>query len=99
MRTRYLKQGPCLTEVTYSGMIDETSISHSSTVSIARTDDVVCGTYRLRMKVDKPVDFSRFVIFQIGADTYISTREKKIAIGYGNGLIKEWNAPMGWQCL
>ena len=95
MRTQYHKQGPCLTEVTYSGQIHNTGISHSATVSIARTDDVVCGTYRVRMDVTKPVDFSRFVIFQIGADTYISTREKKYAAGYGNGLIKEWDAQWG----
>jgi hypothetical protein len=47
------------------------------------------------MNVTEPVDFSRFVIFQIGADSYLSTREKKFAVGYGNGVIKEWDAQWG----
>ena len=42
-------------------------ITHSETVSLARTDDLTRGSYRLRLDVQKPADFSRFVLFQIGA--------------------------------
>lgn len=94
MRPVYHKTGPGLTEVSYSGEIARTGIQHQTTVSLARRDDLVCGTYRIRMDVTKPVDFSRFVIFQIGADTYASARDRKMAIGNESGLIKEW--PTQW---
>ena len=69
LRTIYQRQGPCLTEVSFTGNVG-TGITHSSAVSLARTDDIVRGVYQLRMDVNEATDFSRFVIFQIGADTY-----------------------------
>ncbi|MDF1811096.1 MAG: hypothetical protein P1V20_02750 [Verrucomicrobiales bacterium] len=95
VRIREHRQGPCLTEVTYSGEINHTGIFHHSTVSLARSDDMVCGTYQLQLNVTKPVEFSRFVLFQIGADTYLSTREKKFAVGNEKGLITEWDTEWG----
>ena len=94
MRTTYHRQGPCLTEVTYAGRIGA-GITHATTVSLARTDDIVRGVYRLRLDVNKATDFSRFVIFQIGADTYNSTRERKMALGNESGLVKEWDTQWG----
>ena len=93
MRTAYERYGPCLTEVTYAGRIGD-GIERSATVSLARSDDIVRGTYRLRLDVKKPVDFSRFVIFQIGADSYSYTGERKMALGNETGLIREW--PTRW---
>lgn len=95
MRPTRLRQGPCLTEVTYSGQVGQTGIDQSSTVSIARTDDITRGTYRLRMDVNQLTEFSRFVIFQIGADTYNSSIEKKMAIGDETGVIREWDTQWG----
>ncbi|MEP4078344.1 LamG domain-containing protein [Haloferula sp.] len=94
MKTTNLRQGPCLTEINYAGRIGK-GITHSSTVSLARTDDIVRGTYKVRLDVQKPSDFSRFVVFQIGADTYNFTRERKMALGNENGLIREWNTQWG----
>jgi len=94
MRTAYLRQGPCLTEVTYAGRIGS-GIRHRATVSLARTDDVVRGTYRLRMDVTDPMDFSRFVIFQIGSDSYSYTGERKMALGNETGLTREWSTQWG----
>ena len=95
MRTVYHKQGPCLTEVTYSGRMG-VGIEHSETVSIARTDDLVRGVYRLHLAVKQPVDFSRFAIFQVGADTYNYTGERKMAVGDADsGLVKEWATQWG----
>lgn len=94
MQTSYLRQGPCLTEVTYAGNIGD-SIDHSLTVSLARTDDLVRVCYRIRMEVKDPVDFSRLVLFQIGADTYSSTGERKMAIGNEHGVLKEWDTQWG----
>lgn len=94
MRTTYHKYGPCLTEVTYAGKVTD-AIKHQMTVSLGRTDDLVRGIYRIRMDVEKPIDFSRFVIFQIGSDTYNFTTERKIALGNTEGLSKEWATQWG----
>lgn len=94
MHTAYERHGPCLTEVTYAGRIGK-SLEHSATVSLARTDDVVRGTYRLRLDVKQPVAFSRFVIFQVGADTYSYTGERKMAVGDETGLVREWAMQWG----
>ncbi len=94
MRTAYLSQGPCLTEVTYAGRIGS-GIRHHATVSLGRTDDIVRGTYRIRLDVSAPTPFSRFVIFQAGADTYSYTSERKLAHGNETGLIREWDATWG----
>lgn len=93
MKTAFTKQGPCLTEVTYAGRTGN-GMEHAATVSLARTDDLVRGNYRLRLDVTQPVDFSRFVLFQIGADTYSYTAERKMALGHETGLAKEW--PTQW---
>lgn len=94
MQTTYHSYGPCLTNVEFSGKIGE-GIRHSQKVSLARTDDIVRGVYHLRMDVTEPMDFSRFVVFQVGADTYNFTREKKFALGNESGLHMEWDARWG----
>lgn len=94
MRTTYHKQGPCLTEVTYAGRIGK-GLTHSTTVSLARTDDIVRAVYRVRLDAQQATDFFRFVLFQIGADTYTSTSERKMALGNETGLLKEWNTQWG----
>ena len=94
MKAPNLRPGPCLTEVEYAGRLGD-GITHSSTVSLARTDDIVRGIYRLRLDVQKPIDFSRFVVFQVGADTYNFTRELKMALGDESGILKEWKTQWG----
>lgn len=94
MKAEYVRPGPCLTEVTYAGQLGS-GIDHAETVSLSRTDDIVRGTYRVRMDVRESLDFSRFVIFQIGADTYDYARAKKIALGNAAGLAREWEAQWG----
>ena len=94
MRTDYQKHGPCLTEVTYEGKLGD-GIKHSATVSLGRTDDLVRGTYRIRLDVEKATEFSRFVIFQVGCDTYNYNSEQEFAVGNRAGLTKEWPAQWG----
>jgi hypothetical protein len=89
MQATYHRYGPCLTEVTYAGRVGS-GIQHSETMSLGRTDDIVRGTCRLRLDVTEPIEFSRFVIFQVGADTYNHTRETKFALGNEEGLVEEW---------
>lgn len=94
MRTAYERQGPCLTEVTYAGRVG-TGLVHSAPMSLARTDDIVRGLYRLRLDVRQPIELSRLVIFQIGADTYSYTGERKMALGNESGLVREWATQWG----
>lgn len=95
MRTRYLRQCPDLTEVTYAGQSADGSFDHQATVSLWRTNDLTRGVDRLRMDVRKAMDFSRFVVFQVGADTYNYTGERKMAVGNETGLVKEWATQWG----
>lgn len=94
MRSAYHRQGPCLTEVTHAGRLCP-GVEQSMTVSLARSDDLVRGVYRIRLDVNQPTEFSRFVVFQIGADTYSYTGERKFAVGDESGLIKEWETQWG----
>jgi hypothetical protein len=94
IRATHHRSGPCLSEVTYTGAIGQ-AIHHATTVSLARTDDVVRGTYHIRMDVTEPADFSRFVVFQIGADTYSYSGERKMAVGNETGLRREWDTQWG----
>lgn len=94
MRTVYHRQGPCLTEVSYAGTTGPGMV-HSATVSLARGDDLVRGIYRLRLDVRQPVPFSRLALFQIGADSYSYTGERKMAVGNETGLVREWNTTWG----
>ncbi|MGD7654259.1 MAG: hypothetical protein ACQCXQ_13655 [Verrucomicrobiales bacterium] len=94
MKASTWSHGPCFTEATYGGRVGD-GVSHSISVSLGRTDDIVRGLYQIRMEVSKPVDFSRFVIFQMGADTYNSSKELKMAVGDENGLIREWDTEWG----
>jgi len=94
VHTTYQRYGPCLTEVTFEGNVGA-GITHSNTFNLARTDDVVRGTYRIRLDVSKPMNFSRLVLFQIGADTYSYTSERKMALGNVDGLIRQWSTQPG----
>jgi hypothetical protein len=95
MRSAYRRYGPVLTEVTHAGMLGAAQLRHRETVSIYRSDDVVRGVYRIRLDADEATDFSRLVLFQIGADSYSYTHERRLAVGDATGLTREWDAQWG----
>lgn len=95
MRSAYRRYGPVLTEVTHAGMLGAVGVRHRETVSIYRSDDIVRGVYRIRLDADEAVEFSRLVLFQIGADSYSYTHERKLAFGDAGGLTREWDAQWG----
>lgn len=95
MKTAYLRQGPCLTEVVYAGTLADGAATHHVTTHLYRTDDVARCMYQVRLDVHDPIAFSRFVILQIGADTYGYTRERQMAIGHAAGLVREWKTQWG----
>lgn len=94
MKTTFHRYGPCLTEVTNGGQLTD-AITHAETINLARSDDLLRVTYQLKMQVNEATDFSRLAIFQVGADTYNFTRERKMAIGNATGLIKQWKTTWG----
>jgi len=93
MRTSYQRQGPCLTEVTYAGRTG--GLAHQTTVQLWRGDDLTRCLYRVALTVRERVPFSRLVLFQIGADTYSYTSERKMACGNAAGLTREWATQWG----
>lgn len=95
MKTAYLRQGPVLTEVVYAGNTAAGRLEHQATVSLYRSDDLLRGVYRLRLDVKQAVEFPRFVIFQVGADTYSYTGERRMALGNEQGLTREWETRWG----
>jgi hypothetical protein len=95
MKTRHIRNGPCLTEVTYAGVSRDGKIDLQYTVSIYRTDDITRGLYRFRYDVKENVDFSRLIFFQCGGDDYSYTNERKFAVGNEEGLINEWQTQWG----
>ncbi|MCC7495034.1 MAG: LamG domain-containing protein [Fimbriimonadaceae bacterium] len=95
MRTTYHRVGPCLTEVTYAGESADGALRHRATVMLARSDDLVRGTYHLRLEVTARLPFARFVIAQVGADSYSYTGERQMAVGNATGLLREWATQWG----
>ena len=89
VRPSYQRQGPCLTEVTYSSQV-ASSLDSRATVSLARSDDLVRGIYKLDLQVREALDFSRAVLFQLGSDHYNYNREAHIAVGDTNALRSHW---------
>jgi hypothetical protein len=97
MKTAYHRYGPVLTEVTYAGLTAGGRVRHCETVSLYRTDDLTRGLYRVRMEVLEPVRFSRFVVFQVGADSYSYTGERQMAVGNADGMVAEWATQWGGE--
>jgi len=89
VQTKMYRQGPCLTEVEFRGELQE-GVDYSVMTSVSRSDDLVRGIYRIRLDVSEGFDFSRFVFFQVGADRYNFTREKRFVLGDVSGKIGEY---------
>lgn len=94
MRAAYLSQGPSFTHVVYSGRLGE-GITHRADVHLARSSDISKASYRVRMQVDRRTEFSRLALFQVGADGYNHSRDRKLAVGDASGLVRESVATPG----
>ncbi len=94
MRAAYLSQGPSFTHVAYAGRLGE-GITHRTDVHLARSADIAKAGYRVRMDVARRTDFSRLALFQVGADTYNHSRDRRLAVGDATGLLREWAATPG----
>ncbi|NME68720.1 hypothetical protein [Flammeovirga aprica] len=89
IKTRHKRLSPNMTEVVYAGVTEGGEASYELMTSIYRTDDYNRGTYTLKIKVDKPLQFSRLALVQVGSETYAYSTEKMFAYGNEKGLIKE----------
>jgi hypothetical protein len=93
MKTAYVAQCPCLTEVTYAGTTPDGAIDAQITVSTPRTDDYVRAFHRFRYDVRKAVGFSRLAFYQLGADHYNDAPVREMARGNAAGMIDAWQPP------
>ncbi len=89
IKSRYKRYGPNMTEVIYSGELDGGYADVEISTSVARSDDYVRGTYKIRFEVKRDFEFSQLALFQLGAEGYSVTHSKKFAVGDERGLIEE----------
>ncbi len=92
-RSDYRSQGPCLTDVRY---VEETAggeIRARMALAIARSDDYLRAFHRVRYDVTRPIRWQRLGFFQLGADYYNATPERRVAVGDLRGLRQEWTPP------
>lgn len=95
IKTQYKRYCPNLTEVVFAGTTENNEANYELTTSIYRSADYVRGVYKIKLKVHKPMSFSRLAIAQIGSQSYSYTGEKKMAFGDEHGLIEEWETQWG----
>lgn len=95
IRTQYKRYCPNITEVTYTGTMDDNSMDFEYTTSVERSDDITRGIYKIKLNVLKNTEFKDFVIFQAAAATYHQTKGSTLAWGNNSGLITEWKASIG----
>ena len=92
-RADYRAQGPCRTEVGYREETSGGEMQARMDVSLLRSDDYVRGCFRLRYDVTRRVKWQRLAFFQLGADFYNDSPERRVAIGDINGMREEWAPP------
>eukprot|EP00750_Incisomonas_marina_P025130 INCI5328.3.p1 GENE.INCI5328.3~~INCI5328.3.p1 ORF type:complete len:580 (+),score=114.08 INCI5328.3:2180-3919(+) len=80
--------GPCLSNASYTSMTRDGSLHSSVQISGTRTDDLVRVFMRVKIEVLKDVNFTRFVFFQAGSETYnYRAYYDDMVFGYGSTKI------------
>jgi hypothetical protein len=95
IRTQYSRYSPNLTEVTYSGTMDNGAMNFEYSASVGRSDDLTRGIYKIRLHVLKDVEFADFVFFQAAASTYHYIKSNTLAWGNESGLKEQWKSTIG----
>ncbi|MDA3924485.1 MAG: hypothetical protein PF904_07295 [Kiritimatiellae bacterium] len=92
MKTAYVSQGPCLTDVRHSGYYGKNrEIGFEAQIKTLRTDDYSRSFQRLDYKFTKDVVAEKIWLFKTGRTHHHAT--PKIAYGNADGLIKELDVP------
>lgn len=96
VRTAYLRYGPNLSEVIYSGASPDGAIAARITASSPRCDDMNKAYYHLRYDVKKRTRFTRLAFFQIASDNYSDHQFTTIARGsVDKAMVEEWETGRG----
>lgn len=92
LKTAYLAQGPCLTDVRYSGFYGkERDVAFEARVATLRTDDHNRVLQQLRYQFVKPLNANASHLFKMGPNNSLLT--PRIAYGNRDGLIAEHVVP------
>ena len=99
VKTAYLSQGPCLTDVRYSAYYASGSrkvVDLSARVQTMRVDDYARTLHKLRYDFNEKVGFQNYpktdgsCLFRVGGGVgWEGWSCSKVAIGNGNGLLEE----------
>lgn len=85
IRVWFRSQGPNLTDVIYCGETADGAVSCTLRANLPRTDDCSRALHSFSYTFNKDVDFSRFVLYQLGADHYNDNDYPRICIGNNDG--------------
>ena len=94
MKTAYLSQGPCLTDVRHSGVYGvNREVRFLNQIQTLRTDDYSRSFQNFRYDFDRNIAADEATIFKLGRTRSYTT--PKIAYGNSAGLIKQQTEPSG----
>ena len=85
IRVWFRSQGPNLTDVIYCGETADGAVSCTFRANLPRTDDCSRALHSFSYTFNKDTDFSRFVLYQLGADHYNDNDYPRICIGNNDG--------------
>lgn len=83
-QTVFVADGPRRTEARVEERLPDGAATLRTEVILPQTNDCLRTFLRIRMEVKKPLSFSRFALFQMGSESYSTTRAHTLA--YGEGL-------------
>jgi hypothetical protein len=94
LKTAYLSQGPCLTDVRYSGFYGaRREVGMQAEVHTLRTDDYARTFQRFRYTFNVPVANTNISFYRQGKTGQYTT--PKVAYGNRDGLLVEKDVPLG----
>jgi len=95
VQTDYGKYSPNLTDVEFSGLLENGKIEYFLNTKVYRSDDLTRGVFHLKVNVLDDLSFKDFVVFQAAAQYYHYVNSKTLAWGNEDGLKKIWETNTG----
>jgi hypothetical protein len=92
LKTAYLSQGPCLTDVKYEGYYGKNhEVDFKARIQTLRTDDYSRTFQSLRYQFTRDVSAQRIWLFKLGRTSHYTTPQ--IAYGNSDGCIENLDVP------
>jgi len=92
LKTAYLSQGPCLTDVKYEGYYGKNQeVDFKARVQTLRTDDYSRTFQALSYRFTRDVSAQKIWLFKLGRTSHYATPQ--IAYGNSNGCIEDLDVP------